>query len=227
MAAEYILYEDEELVVIHKPAGLPSQTKRLGQKDAASLLKNYLAEKGETPYAAFINRLDQPVEGILLAAKTKDAAASLSAQLARHEIEKYYRAVVFCGNGRPLTEGMEEELADYLKKDGKTNMSFVVKKEESGAKRAVLQYRVLRVKDDLAELSIRLMTGRHHQIRVQMAHAGLPIEGDRKYGRCGEGNIALCAAGLSFCHPKTGKKIEVGTEPKHPLFQLLRGSVPV
>lgn len=224
-----IIYEDKAIIVVHKLGGIPVQTNRFGQKDMISILKNYRAQKKEEPYIAVINRLDQPVEGILLFAKTKEAAAKLSSQSKERSMDKYYRAIVCNQTGSALVEGMTETLTDYLLKDGKANMSKVVKESTKDAKKAILQYEVLRVKENLAEISIKLETGRHHQIRVQMSHANLPLLGDRKYGekdaavlqQAGK-NVALCSVKIGFIHPKTGKKMEFEIEPENETFQLLQ-----
>lgn len=223
-----ILYEDEDMILFQKPAGIPSQTGRLKEKDVVSILKNYRAGKGEEPYIALIHRLDQPVEGILLAAKTKEAAAELSRQSAGCEMDKYYRAMVHNRSTEPLVQGQTGELTDYLLKNGKTNCSSVVNEGTKGAKKAALQYEVLRAGEELADLSIKLETGRHHQIRVQMANAGFPLVGDFKYGRKtadkpqGERKYAaLCFAKIGFLHPATKKRMEFEIEPENSAFQLL------
>lgn len=226
---ERILYEDEQVILLYKPAGIPAQTGKLTEKDMVSVLKNYRAQKREEPYIALIHRLDQPVEGILLAAKTKEAAADLSLQSSERRMDKYYRAVVHNRSGRPLAQGETGTLTDYLLKNGRLNCSAAVKEGTKGAKKARLQYEVLRTAGELAELSIKLETGRHHQIRVQMANADLPLAGDLKYGKaretgvCAHGRqIALCFVKISFFHPKTRRKMEFEIEPENPIFQLLQ-----
>lgn len=223
-----ILYEDADIILLRKPAGIPSQTARLGEKDMVSILKNYRAGKQEEPYIALIHRLDQPVEGILLVAKTKEAAAELNRQSSDHNMEKRYRAVVHNRTKAPLVQGQRGTLTDYLLKNGRTNCSVAAEAGTKGAKKARLTYEVLRADEKLADLSIKLETGRHHQIRVQMAHAGYPLAGDTKYGRteedwAGKGGrgIALCFVKISFLHPKTQKKMEFAIEPENPIFQLL------
>lgn len=225
---EHILYEDADVILMHKPGGTPVQTNRLGQKDMVSILKNYRAQKKEETYIGVIHRLDQPVEGVVLFAKNKQAAAALSSQSKERAMDKFYRAVVYNQTGETLEVGAEGTLTDYLLRDGKTNTSKVVKEGTKDAKKAVLHYKVLRVKGSLAELSIQLETGRHHQIRVQMANASLPLVGDQKYGSQdalqvdGAGrNVALCSVKIGFIHPKTGKKMEFEIEPENPIFQLL------
>lgn len=225
----HILYEDNDIIVIHKPGGISVQTSRIGQKDMVSILKNYRVRKKEPPYIGVIHRLDQPVEGVLVFAKTKEAAAKLSDQSARHEMDKYYRAVVQNTGEIKLSEGSTGEQIDFLLKDAKLNSSKVVPEGTKGAKKAVLSYRVLYTKGELAELEIKLQTGRHHQIRVQMAHAGFPLVGDQKYGGLsassieGAGkNIALCSVKIGFSHPKTGEKMEFQIEPENETFRLLQ-----
>ena len=210
-----ILHEDEHVIVCYKPAGIATQTAKMGAQDMESLLKNYLYKKEKKmPYIAVIHRLDQPVEGILVFAKTSFAAKELNKGLQGAGFGKYYKAVV-CG----IPKEKKATLEDYLVKDGKTNTSRVGKKEEAESKKAVLSYEVLRQEADKALVQVKLETGRHHQIRVQMANMGCPIWGDTKYNS-GENvdkswkNIALCAYHLEFVHPKTKKKMVFEIEPE-------------
>ncbi len=202
------LYEDEEIIVCHKPSGLPVQTKSFLQQDMESLLKSRRIERGEPPYIGVVHRLDQPVEGVIVFAKTSEAAADLSRQMAAKLTGKYYYAMV---QGVPKKK--KELLEDYLLRDGKSNVSSVVSKSTPGAKLARLSYEVLEAKNGYSILRVCLMTGRHHQIRVQLSHAGLPIVGDRKYNfqenmrPCGH-DLALCACKIAFRHPKTHKKLD-------------------
>ena len=136
--AEHILYEDDKLLVCVKPAGIAVQTKRMGEQDMESLLRNYLAAKGETPFIGIIHRLDQPVEGVMVFGKTKEATAELNRQMQKNGFEKYYLTVVY-GKAEPK----EGQLIDFLKKDGRSNTSSVVKQGTADAKRAALTYRVL------------------------------------------------------------------------------------
>ena len=203
-----ILYEDEYIIVCEKPAGVATQTKRLGQADMESLLKNYRVGKGETPYIGVVHRLDQPVRGVMVFAKTKEAAAGLSRQVQSKMADKFYYA---------LTDGVPEKkkgtLENYLLKDGKTNTSKVVSKTTEGAKLARLDYEVLAQNKTNAILRVQLDTGRHHQIRVQLSNAGIPIAGDTKYNfkaamERGQYGLALCAYKIGFKHPETHKKME-------------------
>lgn len=306
-----ILYEDRDLIVCHKPAGIPVQSASVREKDMVSILKNHLSESSFTtksdfahshqefsdyvgnPYGILrrqtgvdgtpclyvVHRLDQPVEGVLVFAKTKRAAADLSRQITDGSMKKTYWAVV---ETLPNVENAEspdvespdvktlhaksEEradqngqqgsgewhtLIDYLVKDGRNNTSRISEQKDKSAKRAELQYRILKewtvensselqenraesvskisdasaqktsarktsAQKILALVEIILKTGRHHQIRAQMAHAGMPLVGDRKYNpQCNRQNnrqtsLALCAVSLTFRHPAT-KKMETFT----------------
>ena len=225
-----ILYEDNDIIVCYKPAGIAVQTAGIAQQDMVSELKNYLAGScasgkgqnkqagGKEPYVAVVHRLDQPVSGVLVFAKNKAAAASLSAQVQDGRAEKIYRAMV-CGTFEEAKEGI---LEDILYKDVKSNTSRVVQPESKEAglgKKAKLAYKVLQelsLEGQIySELEIKLYTGRHHQIRVQLSHAGHSILGDTKYGseaskalsaQIGKG-LKLCAYRLTLIHPKTGEKM--------------------
>jgi 23S rRNA pseudouridine1911/1915/1917 synthase len=218
---EYIIYEDKEILVCKKPAGLPVQSARIGTRDMVNILKNYRKEKEDATYIGLVHRLDQPVEGVMVFAKTKDAAAKLSRQVTDGRMKKQYLAVV-CGKPKLRAD----RLVDYLLKDGRTNTSRIVKEGTKEAKRAELSYEILEEKDDYALAEISLFTGRHHQIRVQMAGAGMPLAGDRKYNR-GEGaqaaaTVALAAYRLTFLHPKTGKEMTFQVKPEGALFSVFK-----
>lgn len=212
--------------------GVPVQTARTRQQDMVSMLRNYLADRGEAAEIYVIRRLDQPVEGIMVFARNARAAAILSRQVQEKSVEKQYLA---------LAEGQFPEktghLEDYLLKDGKNNTSQVVPKGTKGAKAARLSYEVEKVilkseqsagifetscqSDSVSLLRIWLDTGRHHQIRVQMAHAGHPLVGDKKYNQnCPKGYmpVGLCSVRTSFRHPKTGEWMEFAAEPEGKLF---------
>ena len=209
-----ILYEDEHIIVCYKPAGIPTQTKKLGEQDMVSLLKNYL--KGG--YVAVIHRLDQPVEGLLVFAKTPFAAKELNKGLQGTGFGKHYKAVLW-----GIPEQSKAVLEDYLVKDGRANTSRVCASSEQDAKKAVLSYEVMATgtdgDKDISLVKVKLDTGRHHQIRVQMANMGCPIWGDAKYNTMAVQDrkfrqIALCAYQLEFIHPKTKKQMEFQIEPK-------------
>ena len=171
-----ILYEDRDIIVCVKPHGVPSQSDRSSAMDMISWIKNHLAaESGKKGgfYVGAVHRLDRPVAGVMVYAKTKKAAEDLSRQFSAHTTEKYYLALL---TGKMAQE--QGKLENFLQKDGRTNTSSVV---ASGGKRACLEYRILGEKDGLSLAEIHLNTGRHHQIRVQMANADMPLAGDVKY----------------------------------------------
>lgn len=212
-----ILFEDKYILVCFKPAGMPVQTKSLGSMDLEHYLKNHLLRQmrkegispKQPPYLAIIHRLDQPVSGILVFAKTPDSAKKLNNQMQSGGFTKEYEAIT-CGLFRE-TSGT---LVDYLVKDGRTNTSSICQKNTPGAKRAELSYHVVNSfpEKKLTQVRIRLKTGRHHQIRVQMAGNKTPLWGDNKYNpefsdKKGYFPIALCARHLEFVHPATGEKL--------------------
>ena len=231
-----IIYEDNDILVVYKPAGIATQTARLGQQDMVSELKNYLVRKPEykgkgEPYLGVVHRLDQPVSGILVFAKTKQAAAELGRQVIGGRMQKYYYAVI-CG--RPA--GQQGMLEDYLYKDAKTNLSSIVKEDFPNAKKASLEYRLVKTlmvleentqPEEISLMEIRLITGRHHQIRAQMSHSGMPLLGDNKYGNSHSKNlsqetkcrnVALCAYKLEFYHPITQKRSTYERQPEGEIF---------
>lgn len=300
-----IVYEDADVLVAYKCAGLATQSGRIGQADMVSELKKYLARTtkdqnrkvkdsvGE-PYLGVVHRLDQPVEGLLVFGKTKQATAALSGQLTKDILNKTYLAVVY---GNPMKEALNSEkitslsktndsveisvpgdrtcemgssgkasestesskkirLEDYMiKEDGNVARivdvddqkadSDVLKGEKEGVKKAILTYESLSSLDSNAFLEVdrqsevnkndfsvtlvrvELTTGRFHQIRCQMAHAGFPLLGDQKYGTgesielsklLGVKNVCLCASTITFRHPKTGKILNFEITPKNPIF---------
>lgn len=218
-----IIFEDKDIIVCHKKSGIAVQNSRIGQLDMESGLKNYIAQKnpGKMPYLGIIHRLDQPVEGVLVFAKNPEAAKKLSAQMTSGKMGKFYLAVV-----EGEINQSEGTLEDYLKKDGKTNTSAVVNKGVTDAKKAILFYKVLEQIKTEGELNktlvkIQLDTGRHHQIRVQMSHAGMPLVGDRKYNGNGKINksLGLCSFCLEFEHPSSKKKMSFQVVPSGDAFE--------
>ena len=214
-----IIYEDLHILVCRKPAGLAVQNASFGRKDLESMLKTYLFEKDgkANPYLGIIHRLDQPVQGLVVFAKNPKSAAALSAQVQDGRMKKYYRAVT-CG----VPEKKEERLVNYMKKNSRTNLSECVSEKEQGAKKAELYYHVLEEKDNYALLEVELFTGRHHQIRVQMAKNQTPLYGDQKYNKNAQKGeqVALCASRLEFYHPATGKKMQYDCKPEGGAFAL-------
>ena len=195
-----IVYEDNHLLVVEKPVNIIVQKDNTNDKDLLSMLKEYLKEKYNKPgnvYLGLIHRLDRPVGGIMVFAKTSKAASRLSESIRNKSFSKTYLAVV---NGK--FEKQNGILENYLWKDEALNMSKVVSKDKKGAKLARLTYEVLAEKNDLSLVKINLETGRHHQIRVQFSNAGHSLYGDQKYGKDSMGKqIALWAYRLEFKHP--------------------------
>lgn len=260
-----IIYEDKDLIVCFKPAGLAVQSGRASEPDMVSELKNHLAKGGQAAgaggnarpsgkkpvYLGVIHRLDQPVSGILVFAKNQRAAASLSGQAADHVMQKTYRAVVLASESGDCTGNADgsvhtddgvrvngsvtdgwlsggapetgvHELTDYLVKEPGGGARIAGAKEKD-AKCAQLFYRCVAKKENRALLEIDLKTGRHHQIRVQLAHAGMPLLGDNRYGtkesrrlsqQLEVRNIQLQAVRLKLVHPATGKQVCFELEQK-------------
>lgn len=224
-----VLHEDKDILVCIKPMGVPSQGDKTRDVDMVTLVKKYIYEKGETegePYVALVHRLDRPVGGIMVFALNQEAAADLSGQMLDGVFHKTYQAI--------LTGELAEEsgvMTDYLLRDGKTNTSKVVKKGTKGAKKAELEYEVLDVIETeeglFSYVLIDLMTGRHHQIRVQCASRGAGLYGDTKYNPLFQNikksykQIGLYATRIEFEHPVTGEPMVFKTEPEGEAFELI------
>lgn len=318
-----ILYEDQDIIVCHKEAGVPVQSARIGMQDMVSMLNNYLAdtlygngyeengvktvenssqkaqrrekpsgkekksgrcgERTAIPEIYVVHRLDQPVEGVLVFAKTKRAASDLSRQVSDGTMKKTYHAVCCVQEEKAETsiekgrdaQGKEyTTLVDYLVKDARNNSSFAADKSRRDAKRAELRFHIIgtytepesKIENEVknneddengrrkiqeqrkyALTEIDLKTGRHHQIRVQMAHHKMPLYGDRKYNtewetyifhhmngadmnqdrtsfqRKSEDQLALCAVRLSFRHPVSEKNMTFEVKPQGEIFQIFNG----
>ena len=203
-----VVYEDNHIIVVEKIVNVPSQSDKTGDVDMLTLVKQYIKEKYNKPgnvYVGLIHRLDRPVGGVMVFAKTSKAASRLSNQVREKTMKKQYLAVV---DGK--FETTQGTLEDYLYKDERNNMSKVVNKDKKNAKLAKLDYEVLAYNEvkNLSLLRVNLHTGRHHQIRVQLSHAGHSIFGDQKYGTRGQGKqIALWAYELTIQHPITKEEM--------------------
>ena len=197
-----VLYEDNHIIVVRKEPNIPSQADKTEDLDMLTIIKEYLKEKYNKPgnvYLGLVHRLDRPVRGVMVFAKTSKAASRLSNQVREKIFKKKYLAVV---DGK--FEQTRGALEDYLYKDERNNMSKVVKPEKKNAKLAKLDYEVLAYNEakNLSLVKVNLHTGRHHQIRVQLANSGHSIFGDQKYGTRGKGKqIALWAYELTIQHP--------------------------
>lgn len=195
-----ILYEDNHIIVVVKPFNILSQSDDTKDIDMLTLIKSYLKEKYNKPgnvYLGLVHRLDRPVSGIMVFAKTSKAASRLSDQVRKKEIKKTYMAVV-----KGIIKKDEDTFVDYLLK--LDNGNTIVTTKDKG-KESVLTYKVLKRNYEKNEtlVSIDLKTGRHHQIRVQFASRGYPLCGDQRYGKSDKTQIALCAYKLEFIHPTT------------------------
>ncbi len=210
-----VIYEDNHIIVVEKPVNIPSQSDKTEDVDMLTIIKEYLKEKYNKPgnvYLGLIHRLDRPVGGVMVFAKTSKAASRLSEEVRNKVFKKTYLVVV---NGK-----MENEkgiIEDYLLKNERNNISKVVKEGTRNSKQASLDYEVLKYNEeiDLSVLRINLHTGRHHQIRVQLSSRNHSIYGDQKYGGRGHGKqIALWAYRLKIVHPITKEEMEFKSLPE-------------
>lgn len=222
-----ILYEDNEIIVVEKPVGIESQSSRGFEPDMVSEIRkhiNRLCTVKKEPYVGVIHRLDKPVGGIMVYAKTQKAAAVLSKQVQNGTMKKHYQAVV-CG--KPVD--IVGNFVDFMLKQPKSNDSHVVDKSVPDAKKAELNYKVMGTIEEngnvLSLVDIELLTGRHHQIRVQFAYHGTPLWGDNRYNpdfvKQSSGlraNVALCAYRLEFAHPVTHRDMSFAIEPSGNIF---------
>ena len=200
-----ILYNDNEIVVCIKEKGVLSQQGKPGQKSMIDILAD---ELGSEIYP--VHRLDKEVSGVMVYAKTKAAAADLSAQVSSREMEKHYIATT-----QKSTLDHEGTMEDLLYFDKSKNKSFVVKKERKGVKKAILEYKEISSDKDRSQFLVRLLTGRTHQIRVQFASRKHPLVGDRKYGSKIDSDIGLVSCFIGFRHPTSGEWLEF----KHPNYK--------
>ena len=213
-----ILYEDNHVLVAVKPPNMLSQADSTGDTDILTVLKEYIREKYHKPgnvYLGLVHRLDRPVGGLMVFARTSKAASRLSAQMRVHDMGRQYLCVV---------RGEAEDtftLTDYLIKDEIRNKTVVCEADEKGAKLAVLHGRCVDRRDGTSLCVIRLETGRGHQIRVQLSHAGLPLWGDNRYGDGIPGQqIALWGYKLAFTHPTTHEKLVFHAMPEGGIWSL-------
>ena len=209
-----VIFEDNHLLVVEKPVNILSQGDDTNDKDMVNLLKQYVKEKYNKPgnvYIGLVHRLDRPVGGIMVFAKTSKAASRLSDQVRTKTFKKTYRAVIHGDMNKK-----EDTLKDYLYKNKKTNMVSVVNKDHKESKNAELSYKTLDKKDGFSLVEIDLKTGRPHQIRVQFASRRHPLFGDQRYGqninKVGQ-QIALWYYKLEIIHPTTKEKMEFTCEP--------------
>lgn len=208
-----ILHEDNHIIVVMKPQGLPSCGDESGDDSMLEQVRRYVKEKYAKPgnvYIGLVHRLDRPTGGIMVFAKTSKAAARLAEQMRGGDFEKKYLTVLAGAPKEP-----KGTLVNYLKKNPVNNMVYICTQTTDGAKMASLDYRVLEEKGGLCLAEIKLHTGRTHQIRVQMAGISHPVYGDMRYGgeNAKKGNLALWAYSLSFTHPVTKERLRFMLEP--------------
>lgn len=205
-----VLYEDNHIIIVNKASSQIVQGDRTGDKPLSEMVKEYLKEKYNKPgnvFCGVTHRLDRPTSGIVVFAKTSKALSRLNNMFRDDEVEKTYWAIV---EDRPKSD--TGTLIHYLVKDSRRNKSSAYNTERRNTKKAVLHYSLIVQSDNYFMLEVKLETGRHHQIRVQLAQIGSPIKGDLKYGARrsnGDGSISLHARGISFIHPVSKKKIDV------------------
>lgn len=210
----HVLYEDNHIIVVIKPPNIPTQEDDSRDPDMLTLIKADLKERHQKPgnvFLGLVHRLDRPVGGVMVFAKTSKAASRLSDAVRTRSIRKEYTAVL---HGRPVQS--HGTLRHYLLKDTKTNRVSVVPQSKPGAKEAILDYRVLGQQDGLSLVQVELHTGRPHQIRVQFAEIGCPLVGDQRYGgryaQPGQ-QIALWSTLLGFEHPVTKESLSFTSHP--------------
>ncbi|WP_034465933.1 RluA family pseudouridine synthase [Butyrivibrio proteoclasticus] len=244
MNKDFIIYEDNDIIVCHKKAGIATEGARVGRTDLVSEVRNYLArsnrsengKRAAAPYVATVHRLDQPVEGVLVMAKTKKAATDIAAQIKNRTTDKYYYALCM-----GILDQKEGHLSNLLTRRKEDNTAAVLSPDEknqaiiSEAKKAELDYKVIAEKDGCSLLEIKLGTGRFHQIRVQLSYLGHPILGDSKYGseasielskQLGIKNVSLICYRFGFKHPSTKKKVEFKITPSNEkILEMLECSI--
>ncbi len=210
-----VVYEDNHIIVVEKQPNIPSQGDKTNDIDMLTIIKDYIKEKYNKPgnvYLGLIHRLDRPVGGVMVFAKTSKAAARLSEQVREKVFRKEYLVVV---DGK--FEKEKGIMKDYLLKNERNNLSKVVEENTKNAKYAELEYEVLKYREDinLSAVKVNLHTGRHHQIRVQFASRNHSIYGDQKYGTRGKGKqIALWAYKLTINHPITKEEMTFEIMPE-------------
>ena len=214
--ADRILYEDNHLVIVNKLPGELVQGDETGDRTLADDVKAYLKEKYNKPGNVFLgipHRLDRPTSGIVVYCKTDKALSRMTALFRTSDIKKTYWAIV-----DKAPERKEGELVHYITRSADSNKSIASAKERKGAKIAKLSYRLLASSDNYHLLEIDLHTGRHHQIRAQLAAMGMHIKGDLKYGAARsnpDGGISLHARRVSFIHPIKKEKLTIIAPPPH------------
>ena len=205
-----VVYEDNHIIIVNKQSGEIVQGDKTGDTPLSDIVKQYIKDKYNKPGNVFlgvVHRLDRPVSGLVVFAKTSKALSRLNEMFRTGDVHKTYGAIVKKNDIAP-----EATLTDWLTRNERQNKSYAHNREVPGAKKAVLSYKVRSVSDNYMLLEVRLMTGRHHQIRCQLAHMGCPIKGDLKYGSPRsnpDGSISLMSRRVAFVHLVSQETIAV------------------
>ena len=216
-----VVYEDNHIIIVNKQSGEIVQGDKTGDRPLSDIVKDYIKEKYQKPGAVFlgvVHRLDRPVSGLVVFARTSKALTRLNKMFAEGEVHKTYWALV-----KNAPQETEATLTHWLVRNEKQNKSYAYATEKPNAKKAILKYRLIGKSDNYSLLEVQLMTGRHHQIRCQLAAMGCPIKGDLKYGAPRsnpDGSISLLSHSVAFIHPVSKERITVEAPlPDDPLWQ--------
>ena len=205
-----VVYEDNHIIIVNKQSGEIVQGDKTGDRPLSDIVKDYIKEKYQKPGAVFlgvVHRLDRPVSGLVVFARTSKALTRLNKMFAEGEVHKTYWALV-----KNAPQKTEDTLTHWLVRNEKQNKSYAYATEKPNAKKAILKYRLIGKSDNYSLLEVQLMTGRHHQIRCQLAAMGCPIKGDLKYGAPRsnpDGSISLLSHRVEFIHPVSKEQITV------------------
>ncbi|SEE15645.1 23S rRNA pseudouridine1911/1915/1917 synthase [Prevotella aff. ruminicola Tc2-24] len=224
-----VVYEDNHIIIVNKQSGEIVQGDKTGDRPLSDIVKDYIKEKYQKPGAVFlgvVHRLDRPVSGLVIFARTSKALTRLNKMFVEGEVHKTYWAIVKKETGtRSQDTGEWHTLTHWLVRNEKQNKSYAYDHEKPNAKKAILKYRTIGQSDNYTLLEVNLMTGRHHQIRCQLAAMGCPIKGDLKYGAPRsnpDGSISLMSRRVEFIHPVSKAPIIVDAPiPQDPLWQAL------
>ena len=220
-----VIYEDNHIIIVNKQSGEIVQGDKTGDRPLSDIVKDYIKTKYQKPGAVFlgvVHRLDRPVSGLVVFARTSKALTRMNKMFAEGEVHKTYWAIV-----KNAPREAEGTLEHWLVRNEKQNKSYAYDKEKPNTKKAVLKYRIIGHSDNYTLLEVRLLTGRHHQIRCQLAAMGCPIKGDLKYGATRsnpDGSISLMARRVEFVHPVSKETIIAEAPiPDEPLWKALTG----
>ena len=219
-----VVYEDNHIIIVNKQSGEIVQGDKTGDRPLSDIVKDYIKEKYQKPGAVFlgvVHRLDRPVSGLVVFARTSKALTRLNKMFAEGEVHKTYWALV-----KNAPQETEATLTHWLVRNEKQNKSYAYATEKPNSKKAILKYRLIGKSDNYSLLEVQLMTGRHHQIRCQLAAMGCPIKGDLKYGAPRsnpDGSISLLSRRIEFIHPVSKERITAEAPlPDDPLWQAFK-----